>query len=269
MNIATIQSAYDLPLLKFSKSNGKLSKRLIFSIPAGHTCPYAGKCHTFAQRTTGEIIDNPHGCSESPEFRCFAAMAEARFPTVRNARWYNLDLIKAARDLYVRDNPETKTKYYLPIRNLILDSLDKQPHRDFIRIHESGDFWIPHYMKAWMLVAKCRPEQKFYAYTKSLNYWFDLKDEIPDNFYLTASYGGSLDHMIPQYPDVFKRVAYVVYTEQEAEDRGLEIDHDDSHCFGDKPFALLVHGSQPAGSEAGAAIQQRKKEGGFVGYAKK
>ena len=41
-----------------------------------------------------------------------------------------------------------------------------------------------------------------------------------------------------------------------------------THCFGDKPFALLVHGSQPAGSDASAAIQQRKKDGGFVGYAK-
>jgi hypothetical protein len=46
-----------IPLLKFSKSNGKLSNRLIFSLPAGYTCPHAGKCHTFADRTTGEIRD--------------------------------------------------------------------------------------------------------------------------------------------------------------------------------------------------------------------
>jgi len=118
-------------------------------------------------------------------------------------------------------------------------------------------------------VAKDRPKQKFYAYTKSLKMWWNLQDEIPDNFYLTASHGGDEDYMIFQFPEVYQRVAYVVYTEQEAIDRGLEIDHDDSHCFGDKPFALLVHGSQPAGSEAGAAIQQRKKEGGFIGYAKK
>ena len=269
MTIATIQNTCDLPLLKFSKSNGKLSNRLIFSIPAGYSCPHAGKCHTFALRDTGKIVDNPHGCSESLEFRCFAAMAEARFPTVRESRWRNFDLLKAARDIYIKDHPETKTKYYLAIRNLIIESLDAQPHRDIVRIHESGDFWISHYMKAWMLAAECNPNQKFYAYTKSLNYWFDLRNEIPDNFYLTASHGGDLDHMIPQYPDVFKRVAYVVYSEQEAADRGLEIDHDDSHCFGDKPFALLVHGSQPAGSEAGAAIQQRKKDGKFVGYSNK
>jgi hypothetical protein len=32
---------------------------------------------------------------------------------------------------------------------------------------------------------------------------------------------------------------------------------------------LLVHGSQPAGSDASAAISQRKKDGGFVGYSSK
>jgi hypothetical protein len=65
---------------------------------------------------------------------------------------------------------------------------------------------------------------------------------------------------------VFQRIAYVVYTEAEAAERGLEVDHDDSHCLGDKPFALLVHGSQRAGSDASKAISQRKKDGGFVGY---
>ena len=74
--------------------------------------------------------------------------------------------------------------------------------------------------------------------------------------------------MLIRHPEVYKRIAYVVYTEKEANDRGLEIDHDGSHCFGDKPFALLVHGSQPAGSEASAAIAQRRKEGKFTGYNK-
>ena len=75
--------------------------------------------------------------------------------------------------------------------------------------------------------------------------------------------------MLIKYPEVYKRIAYVVYTEEEAEKLGLEIDHDDSHCFGDKPFALLVHGSQEAGSEAAQAIAQRRRERGFTGYAKK
>ena len=37
---------------------------------------------------------------------------------------------------------------------------------------------------------------------------------------------------------------------------------------GDKSFALLVHNSQRAGSEASKALSQRKKDGGFVGYGK-
>ena len=78
----------------------------------------------------------------------------------------------------------------------------------------------------------------------------------------------TLDYLLPKYPDVFKRIAYVVYTEDEAKERGLEIDHDDSHCFGDKPFALLVHGSQRAGSDAMKAVTQRKKNKQFVGYGK-
>jgi hypothetical protein len=143
-----------------------------------------------------------------------------------------------------------------------------QPPKDLIRIHESGDFWTENYMKAWIMVAQGRPQQKFYAYTKSLGMWYNLRDMIPSNFYLTASHGGTLDYLIDKYSSVFTRVAHVVYTEEQAAELGLEIDHSDDLCFGTKPFALLVHGSQRAGSEASKALSKRKKEGGFIGYGK-
>jgi hypothetical protein len=155
------------------------------------------------------------------------------------------------------------------LRDLIDMSLLMQAPKELVRIHESGDFWTENYMRAWIMVAQGRPQQRFYAYTKSLGMWLTLKDIIPPNFYLTASQGGTLDYLIPKYPEVFQRVAYVVYTEEEAAERGLSVDHDDSHCLGDKPFALLVHGSQRAGSDAMKAITQRKKEGKFVGYSTK
>ena len=54
--------------------------------------------------------------------------------------------------------------------------------------------------------------------------------------------------------------ALVVYSEQEAIDKGLEIDHDDTHAaFGKKNFALLLHGVQPKGSAAGEALKQIKR----------
>jgi hypothetical protein len=247
-----------MQLLKFSTGNGKLKNRLIFNIPAGYACPHAGVCKTMADRTTGKIMDLPQFTgTEADEYRCFAAMAETR-PTVREARWHNWDLLREA----IHSNGNQA----IALRDLIDISLLSQSQKDLIRVHESGDFWTENYMRAWMMVAQSRPQQTFYAYTKSLGMWYNLRDIIPSNFYLTASSGGTLDYLISKYPDVYQRVAYVVYTEEEAKERGLEVDHDDSHCLGDKPFALLVHGSQRAGSDAMAAITKRKKEGGFVGY---
>jgi hypothetical protein len=247
-----------MKLLKFSTGNGKLKNRLIFSLPSGYACPNAGVCKTFADRTTGLITDLPqHSGTTAPEFRCFSAMAETR-PAVREARWHNWDLLREA--MYSNGNQAVL------MRDLIDLSLGFQPQKSLVRVHEAGDFWTENYMRAWFMVAANRPKQKFYAYTKSLGMWINLKDMIPSNFYLTASFGGTLDYLIPKNPDIFQRVAYVVYTEEEAREKNLEVDHDDGHCLGDKPFALLVHGSQRAGSDAMAAITKRKKEGGFVGY---
>jgi hypothetical protein len=249
-----------MKLLKFSVGNAKLANRLIFNLPAGYSCPSAGVCKTFADRVTGKITDLPQlNGTVADDYRCFAAMAETR-PNVREARWHNWDLL--------RETIHGNGNQALLARDLIDMSLSMQPPKELVRVHESGDFWTENYLKAWLMVAKQRPRQKFYAYTKSLGMWYNLKDLIPSNFYLTASYGGTLDYMLPKYPDVYTRIAYVVYTEEEAAERGLEIDHDDSHCLGDKSFALLVHGSQRAGTPASQALSQRKKDGKFVGYGK-
>jgi len=58
------------------------------------------------------------------------------------------------------------------------------------------------------------------------------------------------------------RYARVVYSVEEAKELGLKIDYDDSiAAFGDESFALLIHGQQPAGSEASKAVQKNRKSG--------
>ena len=53
-----------------------------------------------------------------------------------------------------------------------------------------------------------------------------------------------------------------MFSEQEAIDKGLEIDHDDSHAaFGKESFALLLHGTQPKGSAASQALSLLRKQG--------
>jgi len=182
-------------------------------------------------------------------FRCFAASSEVQYDQVFNNRADNLSMIVDA-------------MFDGSAADLINNSI--QHHRtksiELVRIHESGDFFSGVYLDAWIEVAQRNPDLKFYAYTKSLQLFLYLK--LPTNFYITASKGGKFDHLI----DNFKRYSVVVADDQEAESLGLSVDHDDSHCFGDNPFALLVHGTQPKGSALGAAIRQRRAQGLHAGY---
>jgi hypothetical protein len=55
----------------------------------------------------------------------------------------------------------------------------------------------------------------------------------------------------------------------DAIEKGLEIDHDDSHAYdGDSSFALLVHGTQKAGTVAAEALSILRSKG-VTGYRKK
>lgn len=240
-------------MLNFSKGNAKLGKQtLIFNLPAGKTCPGALFCKSFAVVDANgkrSIQDGEH-----TQFRCFAASSEVQYDAVFENRANNLKLIVDA----IKNGTAT---------DLIHNSI--QQHRtkntQLVRIHESGDFFSSAYLNAWIEVANRNPDLKFYCYSKSLQLFVDLK--LPANFYLTASYGGKFDHLIDE--GFFTRYSKVFMTEDDANRAGLEVDHDDSHCFGDKPFALLVHGTQPKGSEWGKAIRQRRKNNQFGGYSKK
>ena len=247
-------------MFKFSKGNSKLSKdTLIFDLPAGKSCPGAKDCLAFIIHESGKrhLVDGPESC-----FRCFAASNEVRFPAVSANRESNFLLAKKC----------LRT-------GMLVYQLDRAIHEQKtkktkkIRIHSSGDFFSLSYLLGWLEVARINPDLDFYCYSKSLHFFVKLgPGEIPPNFYVTASMGGRFDHLIES--GFFPRYAVVVNSEAEAETKGflllgrpLEIDHDDSHCFGPSPFALLVHGSQPKGSEAGKAINARKKAGLFVGYS--
>ena len=131
-----------------------------------------------------------------------------------------------------------------------------------IRIHVSGDFYNPIYFRAWLIVACRNPKVLFYAYTKSLPYWIENRTLVPQNMLLTASVGGRYDNLIEEHN---LRSAIVVFSVEEAERLGLEIDDDDSSAsdpsIRDRSFALLIHGAQPAGSEASKALQTLKKNG--------
>jgi hypothetical protein len=245
-------------MLNFTKGNAKLNKQtLIFNLPAGKTCPGALECKSWA------VVDNNGKRTirdgEHTQFRCFAASGEVQYSGAFNSRAENLGTIV--------ENLRVGVDYTADQINVALQHF-RTRNTELVRIHESGDFFNPLYLQAWNTVAKSNPDLKFYCYSKSLRIFQEFGVEnLLDNFYLTASYGGVFDSMIDQ--GLFPRYAKVFKTEEDANAEGLEIDHDDSHCFGDEPFGLLVHNTQPKGSSWGAAIRARRSNKQFSGYSKK
>jgi len=231
-------------LLKFSKGNKKLSKdTLIFSLPAGLTCPGANSCKAFVTIKGDKRVLNRG--SESL-FTCFAASEELRYPNVYKSRRYNFDLINS----YVVKND------LKGLTNLINNSIQSNRKNVLkVRIHESGDFYHPLYLKAWLNVAKLNKDIKFYCYSKSLKFFMEVL--LPNNFYMVASYGSRYDHLIDQ--GYFTKYSKVVFSEDEAKKLNLQIDKDDSLCFENKPFALLLHGLQEKGSASAEALKEIKR----------
>lgn len=233
--------------LKFGEPNDKLKKLTkklglklkTFTLPAGYTCPGAKDCLSRADRATGKVTDG-----KETLFRCFMASAESRSPSLRKLVWHNLELINAT----------LKDGGICALANLIHDSLPEK--FDIMRVHVGGDYFSHQYFVAWCMVAERNPDKVFYSYTKSLEHVAGVL--VPDNLVLTASRGGKFDDMIDA---AGWKEAVVVYSEQEAKDKGLEIDHDDTHAaFGKENFALLIHGTQPKGSMASKALQALKRK---------
>ena len=250
-------------MLKYSQANAKThamsevpelaayleGKRKIYSLDllSGFSCPFAKACLSKAvlgKDGKRKIKDGPDN-----EFRCFSASQEAQYPNTYNARKHNFDLL--------RDADKIVGKY-----NLLNESMPD--NLGICRIHVAGDFFNSDYFAAWVMLASENPDRLFYAYTKSLKYWIAVEDWIPHNLVLTASYGGRDDHLIATEG---LRSAMVVFSEAEADRLGAEIDHDDSHAarpsLQDNSFALLLHGTQPAGTEAATALKELKGKGSY------
>ncbi len=255
-------------MLRFSPANAKTKalylvdgihpflhgRRKVYSLDlsAGHSCPGAKLCLSKVVPREDDpnrfyIVDGKHNV-----FRCFSSSTEVMYPSTRKMRRHNFECLR-------------KMRGWKQCLSLLRDSL---PHNiGVLRYHVSGDFFKLAYLRAALELAHERPDVLFYGYTKSLNYLLNLPMHNaplgifhPGNFMLTASRGGKYDHLI----DTLRlREARVVFTEEDA--GHLPIDHTDEHAatYGGS-FALLLHGTQPAGSEAGQALSALKGKGSYA-----
>lgn len=180
-----------------------------FNLPAGWTCPFADDCLTKADRDTGKLV------MVGPGYRCYAATAE-RFPGVRDSRWDNFS--------WVKEHLKTNDPFPVP---------EKATH---VRIHGSGDFFNQKYFDRWCETAAANPDVQFWAFTKSIQYWVNSMDKVPDNLVLQASRGSKQDHLIDEHD---LKCAEVFHDFEDVPE-GMPIDFDDTYAMVKGPsFALL------------------------------
>ena len=141
---------------------------------------------------------------------------------------------------------------------LIKSSLTKRKF-DKVRIHVSGDFFSEAYLNAWIRVAKDFKDKLFYAYTKSVKFIVNQKDNIPSNLVITCSMGGKDDELVLK--NNLKRVKVYFHPDDALKD-GNMIDHDDSLAINPniKEFGLLLHGIQAKDSDAAKALKRMREE---------
>lgn len=191
-----------------SGSNSKLKKDAIasFSLPAGITCPGAGQCHS--------------------EKFCYA----------QNGNYSRTNVLK----MQISNWLSSQTDSFIPI---MTDRIARLAGRiNFLRIHDSGDFYSQEYVSKWVSIIENTSHFGilFYAYTKS----FAFLDLNPlwnsEGMNLIQSTGSKDDHKI----DYSKPHAKIFSSLDELKKSGYQdaSNSDMPAATGHKLIGLVVHG---------------------------
>jgi hypothetical protein len=65
---------------------------------------------------------------------------------------------------------------------------------DYVRVHDSGDYYSKKYLNKWIDIAILFPEVKFYSYTNMVQMFLDT--DLPSNFDVIFSDSGKQKHLI-------------------------------------------------------------------------
>lgn len=93
--------------------------------------------------------------------------------------------------------PAFEKRYEITKQDNFIELMNKEIKRkkvDFLRVHDSGDFYSNNYIQRWFKIANQNPNVNFYAYTKSIPLFKGLA--IPENFDIIFSEGSKVDELI-------------------------------------------------------------------------
>ena len=107
----------------------------------------------------------------------------------------------AKKGAYIWSNvkPAFEKRYELSKTDDFVNAMNDEIKRkkpDYVRVHDSGDYYSKAYLQKWIEIAIHNPDVKFYSYTNMVD--MILKTSLPDNYDIIFSNSGKQKHLIDE-----------------------------------------------------------------------
>jgi len=141
----------------------------------------------------------------------------------------------AKKGAYIWSNvqPAFEKRYQLSKTLEFIDAMNaeiKKKRPDYVRVHDSGDYYSRSYLAKWVTIAKANPDIKFYSYTNMVDMMH--KAELPNNYDIIFSDSGKQKHLIDKSVD---RHTQIFDTKDNLHEAGY-IDASDTDLYATKWF---------------------------------
>ena len=105
----------------------------------------------------------------------------------------------AKKGAYIWSNvqPAFEKRYQLSKTDDFIDAMNSEIKRkkpDYVRVHDSGDYYSKAYLQKWIQIAIHNPDVKFYSYTNMVD--MILNTSLPSNYDIIFSDSGKQKHLI-------------------------------------------------------------------------
>ena len=105
----------------------------------------------------------------------------------------------AKKGAYIWSNvqPAFEKRYQLSKTDDFIDTMNNEIKRkkpDYVRVHDSGDYYSKAYLQKWIQIAIHNPDVKFYSYTNMVD--MILNTSLPSNYDIIFSDSGKQKHLI-------------------------------------------------------------------------
>ena len=107
----------------------------------------------------------------------------------------------AKKGAYIWSNvkPAFEKRYQLSKTEKFVEAMNAEIRKkkpDYVRVHDSGDYYSRAYLKKWIDIANSNPNVRFYSYTNMIDMM--LKTSLPNNYDIIFSDSGKQKHLIDE-----------------------------------------------------------------------